>query len=67
MKTHIDGIDRDMTAAEIADYEKLVANMQVEVDEYTKRAKEKEKTRKTAIAKLQALGLTENEIASLVG
>lgn len=52
---------RDYTPEEIAIAEKL----QAEAEERIAKAQEREATRQSALAKLAALGLTEEEIASL--
>ena len=67
MKTHIDGIDRNMTADEIAEHKKIVAAMEALADEHSKHAEEIKTARATAIVKLKALGLTDAEIAALAG
>lgn len=65
MRIHDNGVDRDMTPEELAEYEAFS-------EQEAKRAKEEkaaqaaaEKTRKAVIAKLKDLGLTDAEIAVL--
>lgn len=59
--TQIDGVVREMTDEEFADFQELQAAQ--ELAEAERVAKEAART--SALAKLSALGLTEEEIAAL--
>jgi hypothetical protein len=67
MRTNDNGVDRDMTAAEQAAYETWAAAAQAEADRLEAEAQQRAAARASALAKLAALGLTDDEIAALVG
>ena len=67
MRTNDNGVDRDMTATEQAAYEAWAAAAQAEADRLEAEAQQRAAARASALAKLAALGLTDNEIAALVG
>lgn len=56
-------ITREMTADEIAQYQSDVAQAQLEADKRNARVVAKQ----SAIAKLEALGLTEDEAKAIIG
>jgi hypothetical protein len=67
MRTNDNGVDRDMTATEQAAYEAWAAVAQAEADRLEAEAQQRAAARASALAKLAALGLTDDEIAALVG
>ena len=66
-KINDNGIDRNMTAAELSDYEAWAAVAQAEAEAQEQDATARAAARQNAIQKLANLGLTANEIAALVG
>lgn len=62
--THHNGVERDMTAAEIAEYESTIETVQAEKDARQAEAAAREALRSSALAKL---GLTADEVAALFG
>lgn len=62
--THHNGVEREMTADEIAEYEATVAAAQAEREAAEAAKAAKEAARAAALAKL---GLTADEIAALFG
>jgi len=67
MRINDNGVERDMTAAEQAAHETWAAAAQAEADRLEAEAQQRAAARASALAKLAALGLTDNEIAALVG
>ena len=61
------GVDRDMTEAETIEHQKAVANAQKADDQRQSAWAANEAAKASARAKLKALGLTDDEIAALVG
>ena len=61
------GVDRDMTDAEIAEHKKAIATAQKADDERQAAFDAIENAKASARTKLKALGLTDAEIAALVG
>lgn len=61
------GIDRDMTTAEIAVYEQAAADAQAEAAARQAAADAHEAARVSSKVKLAALGLTEAEVNALLG
>lgn len=67
MKINVNGVDRDATAEELAIIEATQLDMVAHANEQNEYAKDTAKARATALAKLEALGLTPAEVAALVG
>ena len=67
MRINDNGIDRDMTASEIAAYEKAAAEALADEQTWQEAVAVAHAAKTSARAKLKALGLTEAEIAALVG
>lgn len=67
MRINDNGIDRDMTAAEKAEYDAWVAVAQQEQAAAAQIAADRAAAAASGRAKLAALGLTEAEIAALLG
>jgi hypothetical protein len=63
MKINDNGIERDMTPDEIANYEAVIATAEAD----TAAIQAKAQAVASARAKLSALGLTEAEVKALVG
>jgi DNA-binding NarL/FixJ family response regulator len=61
LNVQIDGVVREMTDEEFADFQELQASQELAETERLA----KETARSSALAKLAALGLTEEEIAAL--
>jgi hypothetical protein len=61
------GIDRDMTESEIVDHKKAIANAQKADAERQAAIDAIKLAKESALSKLKALGLTDVEIAALVG
>lgn len=61
------GIDRDMTTAEIAVYEQAAADAQAEAAARQAAADAHEAARVSGKVKLTALGLTEAEVNAIIG
>jgi hypothetical protein len=61
------GVERDMTADELAAYEATVASYAAEQAAALDEQAARDKARKSAVSKLAALGLTDTEIAALLG
>ena len=66
MRINDNGIDRDMTADELAAHEANVAASEAEAKAEATARTAREKARKAAVAKLKELGLTDVEIAALL-
>lgn len=66
MRINDNGIDRDMTADELAAHEANVAAIEAEAKAEATARTAREKARKAAVAKLKELGLTDVEIAALL-
>jgi alkylhydroperoxidase family enzyme len=67
MRTNDNGVDREMTANELAEYEQTAAAVAAEETAAAAAQAERDAARQSALAKLSALGLTDTEIAALVG
>jgi hypothetical protein len=67
MKTNDNGTDRDMTADELAAYERWAIGAQAAAAAQAAAVEAQAGARTSALAKLSALGLTDAEIAALVG
>ena len=67
MRINDNGIDRDMTASEIAVYEKAAADALADEQAWEEAIAATHAAKTSARAKLKALGLTDSEIAALVG
>jgi hypothetical protein len=63
MKIQIGDEIRDMTPAELENYNAILASIEVDKQQQA----QKQQNRANAISKLEALGLTAEEIAALVG
>lgn len=61
------GVDREMTEAEIAAYKAAQKSIDDELAKQAAQAKAVEDAKTSARNKLKALGLTDDEIAALVG
>ena len=61
------GIDREMTASEMVDHQKAIENARKADEERETAWKAVTAAKASARAKLAALGLTEAEVAALVG
>jgi hypothetical protein len=66
MKTCDNGVERDMTADEIAERKATLADAEQRRAEHDTQAAAVEAARQSARAKLSALGLTADEIAALI-
>jgi hypothetical protein len=60
------GTERDMTAAEVAAHEQTVAEARAEAQAAAAAADDVARARASALAKLAALGLSDDEIAALL-
>jgi hypothetical protein len=67
MRIHVNGVERDATADEKAVIEATQADMLAHANEQNEYERDIAKARANALAKLVDLGLTEIEIAALVG
>jgi len=67
MKTNDNGIDREMTASEIADYQKATADLLADQLAAEQAAADKAAAVASGRSKLAALGLTDDEINALLG
>jgi len=67
MRTSDNGVEREMTSQERAEYEAWSAQAQAEEARQKAEDEARETARKSALSKLAALGLTEAEIAALLG
>lgn len=67
MRIHVDGIDREMTLQEEEEYLSQIAKYSERSEKQAQVIAKKEAAAASARAKLAALGLTEAEIAALVG
>jgi len=61
------GTDRDMTADEIAAHETRRTEAQAESEARAEQQSAKAAARASALAKLSALGLTDDEVSALLG
>jgi hypothetical protein len=66
-RIHDNGTDREMTASELAEYQAYSAAVEAEAAQLEAEKAAKESARQTAIAKLEAIGLTPADIAALLG
>lgn len=66
MKINVNGVDRDATPEEIEIIETTQAEMVATANQQNKAIKDAATARASALAKLQALGLTPAEVAALV-
>ena len=66
MKINVNGVNRDATAEEIAIIEATQADMAAYATEQQEHERDTAAARATALAKLEALGLTPAEVAALV-
>ena len=66
-KINDNGVDRDMTSDEIAAYKAAQKSIDDEIAEREAAAEAAAAAKQSARAKLKALGLTDAEIAALVG
>ena len=67
MRINDNGIDRDMTSQEIAEYQATVETMQAEDEVRQAEIASRVAAHQSAIDKLSALGLTGEEIQALIG
>ena len=67
MRTNDNGTDRNMTADELAAYETWVSATQAAAAAEAAAVEAQAAARASALAKLADLGLTDDEIAALVG
>ena len=67
MRINDNGIDRDMTAQELAEYQTWAEQAQQQQLAADAAAQAAADARTSALAKLSALGLTQAEIAALLG
>ena len=67
MRINDNGVDRDMTQTEQAEYEAWAETTKQQILADNKAAAEKAAAKDSARAKLKALGLTDDEIAALAG
>ena len=67
LRTHDNGVDRNMTADELAAYETLTAQVQAANVAAQQAATDKAAAAASGRAKLAALGLTDDEINALLG
>jgi hypothetical protein len=67
LRIHDNGIDRDMTPAEQTEYEANAAQILAEQQALEAAQAAQAAAKTSARAKLAALGLTDDEIAALVG
>jgi hypothetical protein len=66
MKKIINGIEYDLTAEEIAQREIDAIQAEQEIIEYQQKIELEKARKESAIAKLKALGLTEEEVKSIL-
>lgn len=67
MRINDNGVDRDMTAAELAIYESAAASAAAQQAAIEQAKAEKAAAAASGRAKLAALGLTDDEINALIG
>jgi len=67
MKKIINGIEIELTAEEIAQREIDAQKAEQERIEFNNRIAQEEQRKQSAISKLKAIGLTDEEITSLIG
>lgn len=67
LMTNDNGVDRPMTDAEIAEHEKQAAVTKSELAAIAEAASSRASAKESARSKLAALGLSEAEVAALIG
>jgi hypothetical protein len=61
------GVDRDMTKAEVTQYNKMSAQIEADEQAAADERAAREAAQQAALAKLTALGLTEAELNAILG